>query len=247
MTKSNNRKAGDALKSFSFRGKVDEKSQYYSTNKSGERELTDIKEDSNPFKVDSLKDFDTTAYGIGSAQGKEVVNANDLRGLHKQGGFSIEDLGAYTNKMESQGIRVGSGAQNFLNRKLGLPAESGGGGNSGGSSNKPKTGVGASGISSHQDIADRYSAKIDADFAKDEADFNVQDRINAASENVQSKVNADDRFKGLYQSVTNMSDYYRNSSDRTRLGIFGDMWNTRSSSWKSPGTPEKIETNYDKD
>lgn len=109
------------------------------------------------------------------------------------------------------------------------------------------TGVGASGISSHQDIADRYSAKIDADFAKDEADFNVQDRINSASENVQSKVNADDTFKGLRQSVTNMSDYYRNSSDRTRLGIFGDMWNTRSSSWKSPGTPEKIETNYDKD
>jgi hypothetical protein len=109
------------------------------------------------------------------------------------------------------------------------------------------TGIGASGISSHESIADRYSSKIDADFAKDEADFNVQDMINSASENVQSKVNADDRFKGLYQSVTNMSDYYRNSSDRTRLGIFGDMWNTRSSSWKSPGSPEKIETNYDKD
>ena len=239
--------AGDS----SFRGKLNENSQFYKTNKEGKRELTGIKEDSNPFKVDNLKDFDTAAYGGGSDKGIEKINAHDLKGLKNEGGFSVQALSDYTKKMEKQGVKVGSGAQNFLNRKLGTAMESSGGnsgGNSGGASgSNTKTGVGHSGIGSHESIADEYSAKVDADFAKDEADFDVQGAINSAGENVQSKVKADDWFKGLRQSVTNMSDYYRNSSDRTRLGIFGDMWNTRSSSWVSPGTPEKIETNYDKD
>ena len=42
------------------------------------------------------------------------------------------------------------------------------------------------------------------------------------------------------------SDYYRQSSRKRTLGLFGDVWNVKGGpTWKSPDAPEKIETNFD--
>ena len=53
-------------------------------------------------------------------------------------------------------------------------------------------------------------------------------------------------IKGLDQTTDANIDYYRKASDRSTLGIYGDIWNMKAPTWKSPGDLEKIETTYDK-
>jgi hypothetical protein len=78
------------------------------------------------------------------------------------------------------------------------------------------------------------------------SEFDATNRINQASANVQQKVQADAEYDKLDKNVANMSEYYRNQSDKTKLGLFGDMWNTRSFEWKPAKNPAKIETTYNK-
>ena len=56
-----------------------EGSQFYDK----EGSLQDIGEGSNPFKVDSLEDFDLSAYGVGAAKGNSKMNRNDVTRLMK--------------------------------------------------------------------------------------------------------------------------------------------------------------------
>ena len=56
-----------------------------------------------------------------------------------------------------------------------------------------------------------------------------------------------DLIKGLDQTTDANIDYYRKSSDRSTLGLYGDVWNMKAPTWKSPGQLDKIETSYDKD
>ena len=56
-----------------------------------------------------------------------------------------------------------------------------------------------------------------------------------------------DLIKGLDRTTDANIDYYRKSSDRSTLGLYGDIWNMKAPSWKAPGDLDKIETTYDKD
>ena len=56
-----------------------------------------------------------------------------------------------------------------------------------------------------------------------------------------------DLIKGLDQTTDANIDYYRKASDRSTLGLYGDIWNMKAPTWKSPGQLDKIETSYDKD
>mgnify|MGYP003118649793 CR=1 FL=1 len=82
------------------------------------------------------------------------------------------------------------------------------------------------------------------DKARDGANFNASqvadDAFTAANKHTKSM----DMFKGLRQGVNDMSAYYRNSSRKRTLGLFGDVWNVKGSpEWVSPDAPEKIEAN----
>ena len=120
QAKSRARKAGDkeAAKAIdvSHTGRVGENSQFYQTNDKGKRQLTDIDKGSNPFKVDNIQDFDTAAYGIGSAKGKEMLNVNDMAGLKKQGGFNRAEIQEYAQGLKDSGTKIGKGAQNKLDK-----------------------------------------------------------------------------------------------------------------------------------
>ena len=54
-------------------------------------------------------------------------------------------------------------------------------------------------------------------------------------------------IKGLDQTTDANIDYYRKASDRSTLGLYGDIWNMKTPTWKAPGDLDKIETTYDKD
>ena len=54
-------------------------------------------------------------------------------------------------------------------------------------------------------------------------------------------------IKGLDKTTDDNIDYYRKASDRSTLGIYGDIWNMKTPTWKAPGNLDKIETTYDKD
>ena len=120
QAKSRARKAGDTKTADSInttnQGKMNENSQYYKENENGKRELTSINEGSNPFKVDNIQDFDTSAYGKGSAKGKEKFNMQDVVGLKKQGRFSTSEIQAYTQGLQESGAKVGKGALRKLNK-----------------------------------------------------------------------------------------------------------------------------------
>lgn len=120
QAKSRARKAGDTKTADSIKatnqGKVNENSQYYKENESGERELTNINNGSNPFKVDNIQDFDTAAYGKGSAKNNQTLNMRDVAGLKKQGGFSTSEIQDYAQSLEESGTKVGKGAQRKLNK-----------------------------------------------------------------------------------------------------------------------------------
>ena len=122
QAKSRARKAGDkeAMKAASaditHSGKIGEDSQFYQTNEKGKRNLTNIDKGANPFKVDNIQDFDTAAYGGGSAKGKEKLNMRDIAGLKSQGGFNQAQIQEYAQGLEASGVKIGKGAQNKLDR-----------------------------------------------------------------------------------------------------------------------------------
>ena len=83
---------------------------------------------------------------------------------------------------------------------------------------------------------------------RDTSSFNSIQRGRDASAAAQETVNAKNMFKGLRQATSDTSDYYRQSSRRRTLGLFGDVWNVKGGpKWESPDAPEKIETEFDMD
>ena len=42
-------------------------------------------------------------------------------------------------------------------------------------------------------------------------------------------------------------NYWAAKADQTRAGTFGDVWKMEAPTWKRPGEPEEITTNYNKD
>lgn len=77
--------------------------------------LTDITEDNNPFKVDSLADFDEKSaamYGRGAQKGRSIINAADVKRLQAEGGYSPEEMAEAFKDM-----KMGKGAKNWLARK----------------------------------------------------------------------------------------------------------------------------------
>ena len=85
-----------------------------------EGNLTDIGEDNNPFDVKDLSDFDASAYGRGSAQGKDWINGQDVIRLNKEGGHTAQEMaeafkdmkirGGARKWLEKQGATVGGGS-----------------------------------------------------------------------------------------------------------------------------------------
>ena len=88
-------------------------------------------------------------------------------------------------------------------------------------------------------------AKASDDIFRDQTDKDFGNRTaQNAMDLAQKNVNADAGFKGLRQNVSDMSDYYRQSSRRRTLGLFGDVWNVQGSpEWKSPDAPKEITAN----
>ena len=93
--------------------------------------------------------------------------------------------------------------------------------------------------------ASLYQGFNEDQYRRSKETFDSQKFINDASKNVQKKVRATDQFTALRQSVMDTQDYFRNRSKAYELGIFGDIWNMQSPTWESPGSPKKIEANYD--
>lgn len=120
QAKSRARKAGDTEAAngvnTTHQGRVGEGSQFYQTNDKGKRQLTNIGEGSNPFKVDNIQDFDTAAYGSGSAKGQETLNMHDIAGLKKQGGFNRAEIQEYAQGLKDSGTKIGKGAQKKLDK-----------------------------------------------------------------------------------------------------------------------------------
>ena len=91
-----------------------------------------------------------------------------------------------------------------------------------------------------------YQGMNEDQYNRSKQTFNSQALINDASKNVQKKVKATEQFTALRQSVMDTQDYWRNRSKAYQLGIFGDIWNMQAPTWESPGSPSKIEADYDK-
>ena len=97
-------------------------------------------------------------------------------------------------------------------------------------------------------IAKHYSKQADKDFAADQADRRKNPTSDHFNNNANIYKKTDDMFRGLRQGVSDTIDYYRNRSNLTTLGIFGDIWNSSNRpSWQSPDDMDEIETTYDKD
>lgn len=105
-----------------------EGSQFYDK----EGSLQDIGEGSNPFKVDSLEDFDLSAYGVGAAKGNDKLNRNDVTRLMKEGGFKLEDI-----QEQFKDANIGAGAARIFEKRGGGSGGGGGGGDDSGDTNNP--------------------------------------------------------------------------------------------------------------
>ena len=103
------------------------------------------------------------------------------------------------------------------------------------------------GPKTNQQTNDYFSSKAESDYQYSMKAFDVNDFLQKNIKKAVSDTKADDMYRGLKQGVHDTVGYYRNRSNLTTLGIFGDIWNTNQRpSWKSPGDPEKIETTYNK-
>lgn len=245
----------------------EEGNQFYSMNDKGKRKLTDIGEDNNPFKVDKLRDFDLAAFGQGSAKGKEILNVQDAKRLMNEGGFSAERI------QEKFGDQAAKGAQNFLARKLGQTTGGGSGGggnddgsgggggstegggnetgggnngggndggagnnNSGGGGNKYDTsGVGLKAMQRNVDDIFKDQMKDHYSGMKNTLDFHYE---------YGGGKKDDETYKNVKQDTYDTVDYFRNRSNKLKLGIFGDMWNQQSPKFELGDPPEEITTSF---
>ena len=112
------RMAGDkVIPQASFMGDPSEEGKrYYTAGEDGTRTLQDIGKGSNPFKVDSLEDFDLAAYGRGAQRNKAIMNGKDLTGLQEMGGFSQDEIKDYVTEND---IRVSKRAKRDLGLNMG--------------------------------------------------------------------------------------------------------------------------------
>ena len=69
----------------------------------------------------------------------------------------------------------------------------------------------------------------------------------AAAARAAQVTGSNERISGLDKVTDANIDYFRKASDMSTLGLYGDIWNMKAPTWKSPGDLDKIETNYDKD
>ena len=215
------------------------------------------------YTVDDLKNFDLAATGAGASKGTNRLSKRDVKGLMGEGGFSAKRIQKYGEKMgEDSGI-FGDSAQKFLARKLNQNTDGGdgntgggGGGNDGGGGSGGGGGTGGGGggntenydATSNSSIANYYGNQADKDFAADQADRRKNPTSDHFNNNANIYKKTDDMFRGLRQGVSDTVDYYRNRSNLTTLGIFGDIWNSSNRpSWRSPDDMDEIETTYDKD
>lgn len=98
---------------------------------------------------------------------------------------------------------------------------------------------------SNQETNDYYSQKAEFDWNYSKKAFNVNDILEKNIKKAKTMTKADEKYKGLKQGVHDTIGYYRNKSNLTTLGIFGDIWNTNQRpTWKAPGTPKPITTTY---
>ena len=92
---------------------------------------------------------------------------------------------------------------------------------------------------------DYYSNKAEFDYNYSQKAFNVDNYLKKNIKQATDATKADDMYRGLKQGAHDTIGYYRNRSNLTTLGIFGDIWNTNQRpTFKGPGNPKPITTTY---
>ena len=111
--------AGDAVRKAGKGGAYAEGQQHYNPDRelvdTGAPDTANVAGDNNPYTVGAIEDFDLAAGGAGSKTGTNRLSAQDMKRLHKQGGFSKEDI---VNYAETNDFGDGPGASGGKAQKL---------------------------------------------------------------------------------------------------------------------------------
>ena len=73
------------------------------------------------------------------------------------------------------------------------------------------------------------------------------EKLAATAARANSVTGASNRINKLDQATDQNIDYFRKASDRATMGLYGDIWNAKSPTWKAPGQLDPIQVTYNKD
>ena len=103
-----------------------------------------------------------------------------------------------------------------------------------------------SGMSNMQSAA-AYTALNENDYERSRAKYNAFGEAAKYGAAAEQLTGSNEMFNAINESTDATIDYYGKEADRMSLQIYGDKWNRKAPTWKSPGALDKIETTYDKD
>ena len=90
-------------------------------------------------------------------------------------------------------------------------------------------------------------AMMENQYQRNKQTFSAGGAAAATAARAAQVTGSNERINKLDQATDQNIDYFRRASDRSTLGLYGDIWNMKAPTWKAPGDLDKIETTYDKD
>ena len=103
-----------------------------------------------------------------------------------------------------------------------------------------------SGMSNMQSAA-AYTALNENDYERSRAKYNAFGEAAKYGAAAEQLTGSNEMFNALNESTDATIDYFGKEADRMSLQIYGDKWNRKAPTWKSPGALSEITTTYNKE